>query len=129
MFQHGVLERPKHTGGEGGIAPVAVTSGRPRVRVLHDPIVANVENIHVGVDEVASASPAEVLREDDVDVIAVNVDIEPRSDREEVALTIDDDNMITNASDFDPSRGQFERIVASSRKLEPVRNVVDSFFS
>ena len=101
-----------------------------RVRLAQDPIVANV----LGVDEVASAAPAEVLREDlvseNVDVFAVDVAIDPRSDREEVALIIDDDSMVSNESNPDRTGRQFsKRIVASKRKLEQVRHVVNSFFS
>ena len=96
----------------------------------HTTIVINV----LGVDEVASAAPAEVLREDlvaeDVDVFAVDVAIDPRSDREEVALIIGDDSMVSKASNLDRAGRQFsKRIVASKRKLEQVRNVVNSFFS
>ena len=101
-----------------------------RVRLAQDPIVTN----GLGVYEVASAGPAEVLREDvvadNVDVVAVDVAIDPRSDHEEVALTIGADSMVSNASNLDPTGRQFsKRIVASKRKLEQVRNVVDSFFS
>ena len=101
-----------------------------RVRLAQDPIVANV----LGVDEVASAAPPEALREDlvaeNVDVFAVDAAIDPRSDREEVALTIGGDSMVSNASNLDRTGRQFsKRIVVTKRKLEQVRNVVNSFFS
>ena len=132
--------------GEGGIARAPVTSTRPRVRFLQEPILPNVENAYLGIDEVASAGPAEVLHEDpvvadnvdvavadNVDVaVVVDVAVEPRSDREEVSpsIGVDINIMVSGASNSDPTGVQSSELtVPKSRKLLTVRNVVVFFLS
>ena len=124
------MQQPRTISIDSRMSGVSDLDPAGRVRLAQDPIVANV----LGVNEVASAGPAEILRGDmvaeSVDVVAADVAIDPRSDRGEASLTIRDDSMISNAPNLDPTGGQFsKRIVASKRKLEQVRNVVDSFFS
>ena len=118
------------------IDPLRWYERRPRVRVIQEPILVDVNSAHVGVDKVASASPAKVLRKDPAvadndDVVAViDVAIKPLSDREGASLNIGDgiDSMLSDASNPNPTGGQFSKsIVPLSRKLDSVRNGVDFF--